>query len=136
MTIEFYIAAFITLLITLLTLATQVSVVRARKHFSIPIPQVTKHIDFDKYLQVHADQIEQNVIFLPILWVASSLVSWVYIMAIGLIWIGFRGLYIRGFVKNNLKLVDYSSKGYMYIQIALCVLIFFILIAKVVVIKF
>jgi glutathione S-transferase len=136
MTTEFYIAAFITLLITLLTLATQVSVVRARKKFSIPIPQVTKHVDFEKYLQAHADQIEQNIIFLPILWIASSFVSWVYILLIGLIWIVFRGLYIRGFIKNNIKLLEYSGKGYMYTQIALCVLIFFILIAKVVVVKF
>jgi glutathione S-transferase len=124
MSIQIYAPILITILITLLTQASQVSVTKARRKFGIPLPGSAEHIDLEKFHRVHTDQIEQNVLFLPILWISSILVSWMIVLPLGLAWVLLRAIYIRGFVNKNDKLRDFGSNGYMAIQIILFFLVF------------
>jgi glutathione S-transferase len=124
MSIQLYIPIFITILITLLTQASQVSFTKARRKFGIPLPGTANHVDLEKFRTVHVDQIEQNVVFLPILWVSSILISWVFILPLGLSWVLLRAIYIRGYVNKNDSLRDFGSNGYLISQIILFFLVF------------
>jgi glutathione S-transferase len=124
MSLQLYTPVFITILITLLTQASQVSLTKARRKFGIPLPGTANHVDLEKFHTVHSDQIEQNVVFLPILWVSSILISWVFILPLGLSWVLLRALYIRGYVNKNDSLRDFGSNGYLISQIILFFLVF------------
>ena len=104
MTPEFYSAAFITVLITMLTQAAQVSVSASRRKFGIPLPSVTGHIEFERFHRAHANQIERNVVFLPVLWLSSMAISWVFILPLGLIWVILRAIFVRAYATDNKKL--------------------------------
>jgi glutathione S-transferase len=124
MSLQLYTPILITILITLLTQASQVSVTRARRKFGITLPGTKDRLDLEKFHQVHTDQIEQNVVFLPILWVSSLLVSWFLVLPIGLSWVLLRALYIRGYMNKNDKLRDFGSNGYILAQMILFFLVF------------
>jgi glutathione S-transferase len=124
MTNEFYTAAFITILVTLLTQAAQVSVSRARRKFGVPLPNVTGHVEFERFHRAHANQIEQNVVFLPILWLSSVVLNWVFILLLGLAWLALRVLYIRGYVTNNVQLRRFGGYGYAVPMMILLALTF------------
>jgi glutathione S-transferase len=124
MNIQYYAPTFITILITLLTQASQVSATRARRKLSIHLPGSEGHLDLEKFHKVHTDQIEQNVVFLPILWLSSTLVSWLFVFPLGLSWVLFRALNIRGHITKNSKLRDLGSNGYIAAQIILFFIFF------------
>lgn len=124
MTNEFYAAAFITMLITMLTQAAQVSVSNARRKFGIPLPSVTGHVEFERFHRAHANQIERNVVFLPVLWLSSVAVNWVFILLAGLTWVGLRALYIRGYVTDNKKIHMIGGIGDVIPAIVLFILTF------------
>ncbi|MBC7472519.1 MAG: MAPEG family protein [candidate division SR1 bacterium] len=124
MSIQFYTVIFITILITLLTQASQVSIIRTRRKFDIPPAGSKDHAELDRFHRAHTDQIEQNIVFLPILWVSSVLVNWMFILLLGLSWVLLRAVYIRGFVTKNDKIRDLGSTGYLAVQITLFFLVF------------
>lgn len=124
MSLQFYTPIFITILITLLTQASQVSVTHSRRKLDTSLLSSKNHVDLERFHQAHTDQVEQNVVFLPILWISSMLVSWVFILPLGLAWVLLRAFYIRGFVSKNDKIRDLGSSGYLAIQIILFFLVF------------
>lgn len=124
MSLQFYTPIFITILITLLTQASQVSVTHSRRKLDTSLLSSKNHVDLERFHQAHTDQVEQNVVFLPILWISSMLVSWMFILPLGLSWVLLRAFYIRGFVSRNDKIRDIGSSGYLVIQIILFFLVF------------
>jgi uncharacterized membrane protein YecN with MAPEG domain len=73
---------------------------RARGRLGVPAPAITGHPEFERYLRVQYNTIEQLVIFLPALFAFAHFVSAVGAAAIGAVFIVGRALYARGYVRD------------------------------------
>ncbi|PZD71297.1 hypothetical protein C1752_07302 [Acaryochloris thomasi RCC1774] len=87
----------ITVLALLLYFVLTINVGRARAKFQVPAPQTTGNPDFERYLRVQNNTLEQLVFFLPLLWLFSEFVSVVWGAVIGGVWILGRVLYAWGY---------------------------------------
>ena len=87
----------ITALALLLYFVLTINVGRARAKFKVPAPQTTGNPDFERYLRVQNNMLEQLVFFLPLLWLFSIFISVTWGAAIGSIWILGRILYAWGY---------------------------------------
>ncbi len=87
----------ITALALLLYFILTINVGRARAKFKVPAPQTTGNPDFERYLRVQNNTLEQLVFFLPLLWLFSSFVSIIWGAVFGGIWIIGRVLYAWGY---------------------------------------
>jgi glutathione S-transferase len=91
--------AFVTLIAVLLYTLLTFNVGRARMRFNIPPPQTTGNLDFERFLRVQQNTLEQLMFFLPSLWLASLYSSAKLSALLGLIWIIGRLLYANGYYK-------------------------------------
>jgi uncharacterized membrane protein YecN with MAPEG domain len=73
---------------------------RARGRLGVPAPAMTGHPEFERYLRVQYNTIEQLVIFLPALFAFAHFVSGVWAAALGGVFIVGRFLYARGYVQD------------------------------------
>jgi glutathione S-transferase len=89
--------ALVTLLAVLLYFFTGLLVARARQKFDVPVPAMTGHPDFDRTFRVQMNTLEWMPIFLPLLWLFAFYVSDWAAAVLGLVWIGGRVIYIRGY---------------------------------------
>ena len=89
--------ALVTLLAVVLYFYTGLLVARARAKFSVIAPATTGHPDFDRVFRVQMNTLEWMPIFLPLLWLFALNVSDWGAAALGLVWIGGRIVYIRGY---------------------------------------
>lgn len=87
----------ITALALLLYFVLTINVGRARAKFQVPAPQTTGNPDFERYLRVQNNTLEQLVFFLPLLWLFSEFISVAWGAVIGGIWILGRALYAWGY---------------------------------------
>jgi glutathione S-transferase len=85
-------AALITALnVVLLAIATGM-VGRARGRFQIHAPAITGNVDFERVFRAHQNTIEQTVMFLPVLWLATiycneQIAAWLgYAWLVGRLW--------------------------------------------------
>jgi uncharacterized membrane protein YecN with MAPEG domain len=76
---------------------------RARGRLGVPAPATTGHPEFERYLRVQYNTIEQLVIFLPALFAFGHFVSPVWAAAFGVVFIAGRALYARGYVQDPAK---------------------------------
>jgi hypothetical protein len=76
---------------------------RARGRLGVPAPATTGHPEFERYLRVQYNTIEQLVIFLPALFGFAHYVSPAGAAALGLVFIAGRALYARGYVRDPAK---------------------------------
>ena len=76
---------------------------RARGRLGVPAPATTGHPEFERYLRVQYNTIEQLVIFLPALFGFAHFVSPGLAAASGLVFIVGRALYARGYVRDPAK---------------------------------
>lgn len=70
---------------------------RARIKYKVPLPQTTGNPDFERVYRVHQNTLEQIVIFLPALWVFSTVVSPLWGAALGWVWIVGRIVFAWGY---------------------------------------
>jgi glutathione S-transferase len=89
--------ALVTLAAVLLYFYTGVLVAKARMKFGVKAPATTGHADFERAFRVQMNTLEWMPIFLPALWLSAFYVSDWAAAVIGLVWIGGRVLYIRGY---------------------------------------
>jgi hypothetical protein len=76
---------------------------RARGRLGVPAPATTGHPEFERYLRVQYNTIEQLVIFLPALFGFGHFVNAAGAAALGLVFVVGRALYARGYVQDPAK---------------------------------
>ena len=73
---------------------------RARGRLGVPAPATTGNPEFERYLRVQYNTIEQLVIFLPALFGFAYFASPGWAAALGLVFIVGRALFARGYVRD------------------------------------
>jgi glutathione S-transferase len=73
---------------------------RARGRLGVPAPATTGNAEFERYLRVQYNTIEQLVIFLPALFGFAHFVSPAWAAALGVVFIVGRALFARGYVRD------------------------------------
>src|ERR1700749_3338747 len=92
-------SAAVTVIAVLWVFYTGINVARMRGKHKIMAPAVTGHPEFDRAYRVQMNTLEQFVIFLPLLWVATiyfRTLAWLP-GAFGLVWIIGRLIYLQGY---------------------------------------
>ena len=107
-----------TALVTLLALAlyfwTGLAVANARQKFGVVVPATTGHADFERVFRTQQNMLEWLPIFLPLLWLFALYVSDWGAAVLGLVWIGGRFIFIRGYSETAEKRI----RGFMIQMIA------------------
>ncbi len=94
-------SAAVTILAVLVIVYTLVLVSRARSRHNIQAPAMSGHPEVERALRVQGNTLEQVVIFLPLLWVATlyfHAVGWLP-AALGLVWCVGRLVYADGYMR-------------------------------------
>jgi glutathione S-transferase len=107
----------VTVLAVLLGIYTMMLVGRMRGKHSVHAPAVTGAPEFERAFRVQMNTLEQYVLFLPVLWLATvyPVLSGYLAPALGLLWLIGRVLYIRGYMAEAAK----RSSGFLIAGIAL-----------------
>ncbi len=110
-------SAVVTVLAVLLGLYTMMLVGRMRGKHNVNAPAVTGAPEFERAFRVQMNTLEQVVLFLPVLWLATvyPVVSGYLAPGLGLIWIIGRVLYASGYMAEAAK----RSSGFLIAGIAL-----------------
>ena len=96
-------AAIITLLNVLLIALASFFVGRARGKHGIQAPATSGHPDFDRAFRAHMNTIEQTVMFLPCLWIASLYGNAQYAAWLGFLWLAARLWFLFGYLAEAKK---------------------------------
>jgi glutathione S-transferase len=96
-------AALITLLTVVVIIIAMMMVGRARGKYKIKAPATTGHPDFDRAFRAHQNTIEQAVIFLPVLWLASIYSYETYAAYVGYAWVISRLWFIFAYIAEAEK---------------------------------
>ena len=72
----------------------------ARAKTGVNAPAMAGQPDFDKAFRIHMNTIEQLVLFIPVLWLATSVVGDLWAAEIGVVWIVGRVIYAAGYRKD------------------------------------
>lgn len=89
--------ALVTALALLLYQALSLNVGRARLKYGVKPPATTGNPDFERYLRVQQNTLEQLIVFLPALWLFSLLINPLWGAGLGLVWILGRILFAWGY---------------------------------------
>ena len=98
-------SAFATLLATLVLIYTFGQAGRLRRKHKILAPAVSGHPKFERAIRVQMNTIEQFVIFLPLLWLATTyfrITGWLP-AALGFVWCLGRIIYSMGYMSDPEK---------------------------------
>ncbi|HEY5622886.1 MAG TPA: MAPEG family protein [Gammaproteobacteria bacterium] len=90
--------ALVTILAVAVTFYFSARVGIGRAKLGIDAPAMTGNPTFDRTFRVHANTVEQIVLFLPVLWLSTAVVGDVWAAAIGVLWVIGRLIYARGYV--------------------------------------
>ena len=93
----YHFAALATCLAILLYFYTSILVSRARAEFGVKLPAISGNADFERVFRVQMNTLEWMPIFLPALWLFALYVSDWGAAVLGLVWIGGRIIFIRGY---------------------------------------
>lgn len=109
-------SAVVTVLAVLFLFYTGLNVAQMRGKHKINAPAVTGHPEFECAYRVQVNTLEQFVMFLPLLWLATSLfesLAWLP-AAFGLVWVVGRVIYMRGYMAAPEK----RGTGFMITSLA------------------
>jgi glutathione S-transferase len=109
MTAHTLVAACITLLALLQFFWFGALVGKARHQYGIKAPAVSGNEMFERYFRVHMNTLEQLMMLLPALWIASAFafVAYYWIALVGATYLIGRVLYLQGYAADPAK----RSKG-------------------------
>src|ERR1700723_4329944 len=109
-------SAAVTVLAVLLGLYTMMLVGRMRGKHGVHAPAVTGAPEFERAFRVQMNTLEQFVLFLPLLWLATvyPVVSGYLAPGLGLIWLIGRVLYASGYMADPAK----RSSGFLIAGLA------------------
>jgi uncharacterized membrane protein YecN with MAPEG domain len=112
----------------LLYLVITINVGRARAKYSIPAPQMTGNPDFERFIRVQQNTLEQLVLFLPVLLLFSFYVSQTWGAVIGVFWLVGRIIYAWGYYQAAEKrMIGFAVSSFSSITLLLGSLIGIIL---------
>ena len=114
-------SAAVTVLTVLLGIYTMMLVGRMRGRHGVKAPAVTGAPEFERAFRVQMNTLEQVVLFLPLLWLATMypVVSGYLAPGLGLVWLFGRVLYSKGYMAEAAK----RSSGFLISGIALLALL-------------
>jgi len=93
-------SAAVTILSIVFVFYTGINVARMRSAHSVSAPAVTGHPQFECAYRVQVNTVEQFIMFLPLLWLATAYFTplpWLP-AAFGLIWVVGRFIYLQGYM--------------------------------------
>jgi glutathione S-transferase len=96
-------SAAVTILTALILLYTMGLVARTRGRHKLFAPAMFGHAEVERALRVQGNTVEQVVIFLPLLWVATLYFHGWIPAAVGLVWCIGRVIYAVGYMKEANK---------------------------------
>ena len=91
-------AALITALTVIVISIAMYFVGRARGKYQIHAPATTGHPDFDRAFRAHQNTLEQTVMFLPLLWLATMYCNEQYAAYLGYAWLIGRLWFVFGYI--------------------------------------
>lgn len=112
-------AALITALSVVVISIAMFFVGRARGKYQIHAPAITGHPDFERAFRAHQNTLEQTVMFLPLLWLATIYSNEQYAAYLGYAWLVGRLWYVFGYIADAKK----RGMGFMIGAIALIILL-------------
>jgi len=112
-------AALITALTVVVISIAMFFVGRARGKYQIHAPAITGHPDFERAFRAHQNTLEQTVMFLPLLWLATIYSNEQYAAYLGYAWLIGRLWYVFGYIADAKK----RGMGFMVGAIALIILL-------------
>ncbi len=92
--------ALVTIAAVVYTFLLSGSVGMARTKSGINAPAMAGAPDFDKAFRIHMNTVEQLVLFVPMLWLAASVVGDQWAAGIGVVWVVGRFIYAAGYRKD------------------------------------
>ena len=110
--------AVVTLLTLLLMFYTVVIVGRARERYGIKAPSISGDPSFERAWRVQMNTLENAVMFIPALWLASQYVDPLWAGIAGLVWLAGRVWYALAYLRDPTR----RGPGYMVSMIAWAVL--------------
>ena len=112
-------AALITALTVVIISIAMFFVGRARGKYQIHAPATSGHPDFDRAFRAHQNTLEQTVMFLPLLWLATIYCNEQYAAYLGYAWLVGRAWYLYGYIAE----AGNRGTGFMISSIAMIVLL-------------
>lgn len=107
-------AALITLLNVVIIAVAMSLVGKARGQHQVHAPAVSGHPEFERAFRAHQNTLEQTVMFLPVLWVATVFGQETIAAWLGYAWLAGRAWYVFGYVRA----ADKRSGGFLVAAIA------------------
>lgn len=104
MPLSYYLAAVDTILACLITLAMGAWSGYLRGKHKIPAPAVVGHPDYERAHRTHINTVENLVLMIPFLWIASVFYGGQIPFWLGLVWVVSRILYAIGYAQTNVQL--------------------------------
>jgi glutathione S-transferase len=95
--------AIILLLAVAFTALAMVRSAAARAKHKIMAPATTGHPEFERAFRVHLNTVESMVLFVPLLWAASTLYNPMFAFWAGVVWLVGRVLYMFGYMAEPEK---------------------------------
>ena len=96
-------AALITALTVVVISIAMFFVGRARGKYQIHAPAITGHPDFERAFRAHQNTLEQTIMFLPLLWLATIYSNEQYAAYLGYAWLMGRLWYVFGYIADAKK---------------------------------
>jgi glutathione S-transferase len=93
-------AALITALSVVVIFIAMFLVGRARGKYQVKAPATSGHPDFDRAFRAHQNTLEQAVMFLPVLWLATLYSNEQYAAYFGYAWLIGRLWYVLGYIRE------------------------------------
>lgn len=112
-------AALITALTTILITIAVYFVGMARGKYQIHAPAITGHPAFERAFRAHQNTLEQTIVFLPVLWLATIYCNEQYAAYLGYVWLVGRLWYVFGYIADAGK----RSMGFMIGALAFLLLL-------------
>ncbi len=92
--------ALVTILSIIVVLVFMFRVGLGRGKYKVDAPKMSGHETWDKLFRIHANSVEQAVIFFPALWLAALTGGDVLAASFGVVWIVGRIIYSQAYSKN------------------------------------
>jgi glutathione S-transferase len=109
----------VTLLALVVYLGTVVHCARMRARHRILAPATSGHPDYERAFRIQQNTLEQLVLFLPALWLFSTLVNPLVGAALGAVWVAARGVYAVTYARAP----EQRGPGFVVAFVALVVLL-------------
>jgi|SRR5215471_15674670 len=96
-----HLAAIDTLLAILVAFVAAGRVGQLRAKYGIQAPACAGHPDFERAFRMHANTVENLVLFIPLLWLAALFFGGQVPFWVGLVWVVSRVIYMVGYAQEN-----------------------------------